>query len=675
LDKPFDVLYDFFYLLFNPKYFTFQSTGFAGAGGRLGGPITLNNRAVMEVQSTERVYLSGLTKNHYNGSMWTDTIRERDLYTDGFSAGHFEMLETAHALIKHTGFHGTQRIINAAYIRERFPEENISYLHPHDFPAIDISIEFMTTDFNSLVAFYDFIDSLDMEMMVFLGDVDPVTGRQFGIAMREGLYRAYLPLEKVTISVDNRTGTIFRPAKSRDMLFHSEYDYASELFITPSGDKYVMSLLERGTSYESEYLHVDTRIDFVREILNASHRGAYGSRSAVSPQNFGTAEFDALHRAFTNEENTDTSNFNEVLHDFSHGVLSRYAESVYRNYLSLPDTLPQRVYDLAFDITRYAERNYEKVLAIEAYLLEIPYTLNPPPVPNGVDFVDFFLFEAKEGYCTYFASAMAVLSRAVGIPSRFTEGYLLPPRNERDHFIVTNANAHAWAEVYLEGYGWLAMESTAPFRHAGDRRPAVSGGSGGSMFAESFAGFRSYEEYLLSIGIDIHANTPSFFWPEEVLIGMETVENRSGFVFNVLYIPGVFIVLVLLVIIFIWLCLISEKIRMWRIGHMSTNRQAQIYFKGVIKMTDYYNYPMDKNETPQTYGLRLGKRFAFHSDTKIVRDLVDLYYKARYGIRPITEKELDLMKEAYFDMRRLLKEVRIKPRFMYIRYFRGVFRI
>lgn len=88
-----------------------------------------------------------------------------------------------------------------------------------------------------------------------------------------------------------------------------------------------------------------------------------------------------------------------------------------------------------------------KAKAIEKYLREnYKYTLTPSEVPEGAEFVDYFLFEVKEGYCTYFATAMSVLLRASDIPCRYVEGFLAKHENS---FIrnVRGTDAHAWVEV------------------------------------------------------------------------------------------------------------------------------------------------------------------------------------------------------------------------------------
>ncbi len=145
------------------------------------------------------------------------------------------------------------------------------------------------------------------------------------------------------------------------------------------------------------------------------------------------------------------------------------AEQITKTYTQLPEDLPDRVKELAKTITKDKDNNYDKVKAIEEYLMaNYEYTLTPGEVNPTHDFVDEFLFEGKQGYCTYFASAQAILTRCLGIPCRYVEGYILPRDRDKNSksYLVTNKRAHAWVEVYFEGVGWIIIEATPPYRQA-----------------------------------------------------------------------------------------------------------------------------------------------------------------------------------------------------------------
>lgn len=139
-----------------------------------------------------------------------------------------------------------------------------------------------------------------------------------------------------------------------------------------------------------------------------------------------------------------------------------YPGWIRQNYLSLPDSVPERVRALARDLTVGEETPYDRALAIENYLRQIPYSLDVPAPPRGRDATDYFLFDLKEGYCDYYATAMTVLARAAGLPARFVIGYAsgtYDPANAR--YVVTEADSHAWTEIYFSGIGWIEFEPTA----------------------------------------------------------------------------------------------------------------------------------------------------------------------------------------------------------------------
>ncbi len=139
-----------------------------------------------------------------------------------------------------------------------------------------------------------------------------------------------------------------------------------------------------------------------------------------------------------------------------------YPDWILDRYLQLPLALPQRVRDLAEVIASDYDNAYDKTTALESYLREIKYNELIEAPPEGRDGVDYFLFDTHEGYCDYYASAMAVMARAVGIPARVAAGYSQGEYNpDTGAYRVKEKNAHAWVEVYFPRYGWVEFEPTA----------------------------------------------------------------------------------------------------------------------------------------------------------------------------------------------------------------------
>ena len=154
----------------------------------------------------------------------------------------------------------------------------------------------------------------------------------------------------------------------------------------------------------------------------------------------------------------------------------RYA-AARADYTALPEGIDSRVYALAVELTQGTNNAAEKAFAIQNYLAQnYHYTLDGGTPAPGQDFVSWFLLEAGEGYCSYYASAMAVLCRVAGLPARYVEGYYVPAQGGGET-VVTGRNAHAWVEVYLNGLGWVAFDPTqrAVEAHGGSDRGALDG--------------------------------------------------------------------------------------------------------------------------------------------------------------------------------------------------------
>ena len=137
-----------------------------------------------------------------------------------------------------------------------------------------------------------------------------------------------------------------------------------------------------------------------------------------------------------------------------------YPPQIASPYLRPPPVDP-RVPQLATQITKSAGNDFDKAAAIENYLkTRFGYTLQLPQTPVK-DPVANFLFERKQGHCEYFASAMAVMLRTIGIPSRVVTGFRSDEFNDlTGNYVVRAKDAHAWVEAYFPGYGWQTFDPT-----------------------------------------------------------------------------------------------------------------------------------------------------------------------------------------------------------------------
>ncbi|MFY3791859.1 transglutaminase domain-containing protein [Ureibacillus sp. MALMAid1270] len=145
-------------------------------------------------------------------------------------------------------------------------------------------------------------------------------------------------------------------------------------------------------------------------------------------------------------------------------------ETAFQQYLQLPETLPDRVVELANDIVKGAKTPYQKARAIESYFSRngFKYETTNVAIPTAEqDYVDQFLFETKMGYCDNFSTSMVIMLRSIGIPARWVKGFMggeiVDSNGAIKTFEITNNNAHSWVEAYIPDVGWVNFEPTIGF--------------------------------------------------------------------------------------------------------------------------------------------------------------------------------------------------------------------
>lgn len=137
--------------------------------------------------------------------------------------------------------------------------------------------------------------------------------------------------------------------------------------------------------------------------------------------------------------------------EFSYGNFDEIIKTNFQNYMSLPNNISKETYSLVEKLTKDANTPLEKVNNIKDYLENnYKYSLNVSNVPEQEEFLNYFLFKEKKGYCTYFATAMTVMSRIAGVPARYVEGFKMGDRKDKyGRYLVGSEDAHAWCEVLV----------------------------------------------------------------------------------------------------------------------------------------------------------------------------------------------------------------------------------
>ncbi len=340
--------------------------------------------------------------------------------------------------------------------------------------------------------------------------------------------------------------------------------------------------------------------------------------------------------------------------------LEEYRQEMYRDYLG-EVRLSEAMESYLEDVIGDAETPAEKLRAIERALSSLTYTLTPGELPDQVkdegSFLDYFLLESRQGYCTYFATAFVLLARAAGIPARYVQGFCVPLAQEGVTYVYSDM-AHAWPEAYLEGVGWIPFEPTPGYgarRYApwGSARPSdgapVSGDSAcGGADADADL---DPEEDVLGAGEDEAQDTDS-----------EPAENTRDFwrllgtaVPMILACCGI-------------LLAFDTAIGRYRYGRMSPEERLRREVINNLEVLSWLGLSREEGETLQELGERAEHLPGLSGDGDIRKYLgfIDDYEKVIYGGAQVEEGSMKEAAKARGRLLALLKEQR-KWAYLYCR--------
>ncbi len=383
--------------------FSLSATGFSSDAGRLGGSVTLDMSHMLDVYSDEPLYLRGESWPYFDGRMW-GTVSEEASY--------------AELLMDYPDYGAERQMLIEAVYGWRF-------MDLHDW------------------IINDFRNSIGIKVL---------PGVDFNTIMGEHLLPDWYNIKNAQINYAGvETKTMFTPLYP----VLTNYDELKPVYAETDGTFDTDKTIKLFTVLNFDYLSLDRQNPYFLDTVKRSKKGVY--EDLLSRLYFITYNADAYDNIRI------TNSMDSTLRDLYE--LSQKAAVIYWRYTNLPEDLPQRVVDLAVEITEGLESDFDRVSAIEEYLSDNnTYSLTVMDVPEDRNFVDWFLFDTKEGYCTYYATAMTTLVRSIGLPARYVEGFATPfSATDSNRYAVLNSNAHAWVEVYFEGVGWVSFEPTSPY--------------------------------------------------------------------------------------------------------------------------------------------------------------------------------------------------------------------
>ncbi|MBO0683327.1 MAG: transglutaminase domain-containing protein, partial [Candidatus Dormibacteraeota bacterium] len=276
-----------------------------------------------------------------------------------------------------------------------------------------------------------------------------------------------------------------------------------------------------------------------------------------------------------------------------------------------PAIVEQRIHDLAVQITAGTTNVYDAATAIETYLrANYNYTLTPNQPPRERDPISYFLFQTKEGYCEYFASAMGDLLRSLGIPTRLVNGYGPGSYNESlGKYVVRESDAHTWVEVYFPSYGWIPFEPTPD----GTYFPIPRGVPGAACSRDSAA----CDTAAAAAGAEANANSrivPGMLDPGQLGVGAAASQGNTG--------PN----LLAWVLLGLGVLLLAGLLGTFRYLRPRTARGV---WKRVGRLTSMAGLGAREGETPLEFGTRLAKEMP--EAASAVRRVVDRFTVAAYA--------------------------------------------
>ena len=300
-------------------------------------------------------------------------------------------------------------------------------------------------------------------------------------------------------------------------------------------------------------------------------------------------------------------------------------ELIELNYTKKFENVPQSVIGLTQEITAGIENDYLKALAIKEYLEDgFVYTLSPAAPPEDADFVEYFL-QTKEGYCTYFASALAVMAREAGLPSRYVEGFKTPGGNSVKARSITGENAHAWAEIYINGFGWLPFE------------PATSSGSAGPGFEP--------EEVLDEEIFELPTAEPEI--PDEPVI--EVRKSPLPYIIPAAILLG----LVFAAAIMLWASKLRANLRLIKSRSGSANEAVLFYYKEIMIILSHLKYAKPVGHTLETYAAGVDKKIVMKGC--LFKNVASAASKILYAKQELTEEYVTSVHAYYWSILKYIK--------------------
>lgn len=335
-------------------------------------------------------------------------------------------------------------------------------------------------------------------------------------------------------------------------------------------------------------------------------------------------------------------------------------------YLQVPPLDP-RIPALAARITASSKNEYDKAANVESYLMtHYSYTLNLTG-PRAKDPLANFLFVRRSGHCEYFATAMTIMLRSIGIPARYATGFLPGEFNDvGGDYIIRESDAHAWVEVYFPSYGWITFDPTPP--GSGEH----SGFFGRlSMYWDWFQ--FTWGEWVINydfshqMALGQALGHSSRSWGDRVhdsyrrkrdalmhaLMGLDRRIEASPW-----FLPGVLILLVAVLLVLRGKWMLRYAFARWslrarRAGNVTASLAALEYTE-MLRLLERRGWKKSPSQTP----LEFAAAIPAPDVSAPVAQLTELYQSARFGSHPAPIEQMSSLLRSIRDLMRSRRPAR-----------------
>jgi hypothetical protein len=290
-----------------------------------------------------------------------------------------------------------------------------------------------------------------------------------------------------------------------------------------------------------------------------------------------------------------------------------YDPSILQTYLQLPKNLDPNIKSLAQNLTDKAPTMYDKAVALETYFHNnYVYDANIS-LPPGQEAVSWFLFRSNhKGFCNYFATAMTIMARELGIPARVVSGYTNgEPDLKHNQRVIRGTDAHSWVQIYFAGYGWVNFEPSAHFPTF--TRPLVSS-NGVSGLTPGGSNSPS------TIGPRIRQRLPNETGGGDTSIALSPAQQQAQLRQNIsLTLAGLMLLMLIGIVYFsFW----------WRRLYRGYGLSAQIYGR-ICTLANWAGISIKPSQTPYEYMQTLAE--ATPQEAVTLERLGDIYVRDRWA--------------------------------------------